>query len=145
MVQQSSQTWFHNRGVYTCVSRELLILSSCWSAKHSQMCVTAADADVPTSYSTLGPFPWAEYAPYTQRDYSWNTAAGSNQLSLALTGFPAPVFLLTPEMAADARQRATYNSKGVSLLCINGSSGSLPGGLCVWDCKCMLSAQLVSQ
>jgi hypothetical protein len=57
-----------------------------------------------------------EYAPYTERDYAWNTAAGSNQLQLALTGFPAPVFLLTPELAADARQRATYNSKGVSVL-----------------------------
>lgn len=106
--------------------------------------VTAADTDVPTSYSTLGPFPWAEYAPYTQREYSWNTAAGSNRLSLALTGFPAPVFLLTPEMAADARQRATYNSKGVSLLgIILAAVAACHGVVCVQGPQLSLSAQSV--
>lgn len=78
------------------------------------------DAEPPSSYSSLGPFPWAEYAPYTQQDYAWNTAAGDSQLALALAWFPAPVFLMTPALAADARQRATYNSQGVSapaLLC----------------------------
>lgn len=71
------------------------------------------DTDAPSTYSTLGGFPWAEYAPYTAQDYVWNTAAGSHtQLSLALTSFPAPVFLLSPGMAADARQRADYNSRG---------------------------------
>lgn len=72
-------------------------------------------ADAPSTYSTLGGFPWAAYAPYSAHDHAWNPAAGSHtQLALALTSFPAPVFLLTPGMAADARQRADYNSKGVS-------------------------------
>lgn len=72
-------------------------------------------ADAPSTYSTLGAFPWAEYAPYSAQDHVWNPAAGSHtQLALALTSFPAPVFLLTAGMAADARQRADYNSKMVS-------------------------------
>lgn len=77
--------------------------------------LVASAAEPPSAYSTLGPFPGAEYAPYSQRDYAWNTAAGSHQLALALSWFPAPVFLLTAEMSADAQQRAKYNSKGVRM------------------------------
>lgn len=89
-----------------CLSPAAACLLTC------PFCCPAAEA--PHAYSTLGSFPWSEYAPYLEKDYAWNTAAGGRQLAPALSLLPAPVFLLTAEMAADAQQRALYNSKGVS-------------------------------
>uniref|UniRef100_A0A383VJT7 Nicastrin n=1 Tax=Tetradesmus obliquus TaxID=3088 RepID=A0A383VJT7_TETOB len=70
------------------------------------------DTDPPASYSTVGPFPGGpEYAPYNAPSYVWNKAAGANSYPFASSWFPMPVFLLTPELAADAQQRAAYNAK----------------------------------
>jgi hypothetical protein len=71
--------------------------------------------DPPASYSTVGPFPGgSEYAPYNAPSYVWNKAAGTNSYPFSSSWFPMPVFLLTPELAADAQQRAAYNAKQVS-------------------------------
>eukprot|EP00878_Enallax_costatus_P016016 GHUV01016792.1.p1 GENE.GHUV01016792.1~~GHUV01016792.1.p1 ORF type:complete len:668 (+),score=142.24 GHUV01016792.1:770-2773(+) len=68
------------------------------------------DTDPPNSYSTVGPFPLAEYAPYNDRDYVWNKAAGGNAYPSSTTWFPMPVYKLTRGRAIDAQQRAAYNA-----------------------------------
>jgi hypothetical protein len=73
-------------------------------------------AEPPSSYSTVGQFPGSDYAPYSQRDYVWNRAAAANAYPSSSSWFSAPAFLLSPEMAADARDRAAYNAKQVSYL-----------------------------
>ena len=70
-------------------------------------------ADPPESYTTVGPFPGAAYAPYADRSYEWNPGG----VPLSLQSFPAPVFLLTPEMAKDAQERAVHNARVVSRGC----------------------------
>lgn len=74
-------------------------------------------ADPPERYSTVGTFPQAEYAPYSHPEYIWNQAAGSNAYPSSSMWFPMPVFLLTPDLAVDAQQRAAYNTNQVCAVC----------------------------
>ncbi|KAF6250532.1 Nicastrin-domain-containing protein [Scenedesmus sp. NREL 46B-D3] len=70
------------------------------------------DTEPPASYSTVGHFPGgSEYAPYDAPSYVWNRAAAANSHPFSSSWFPMPVFLLTPQLAADAQQRAAYNAK----------------------------------
>eukprot|EP00879_Flechtneria_rotunda_P021871 GHRR01023066.1.p1 GENE.GHRR01023066.1~~GHRR01023066.1.p1 ORF type:complete len:604 (+),score=189.04 GHRR01023066.1:381-2192(+) len=104
------------------------------------------DTDPPDSYSSLGPFPGAEYAPYAQKAYLWNPAgAANNGLVPARAWFPVPFFLLTPELALAAQQRAAHNAlQGYKqkkqyharLKLAMTSSGKSNSSACIWAGTC---------
>ena len=71
-------------------------------------------SDPPAAYTSVGPFPLAEYAPYPAQGYVWNAAATGAEVggaaSAATTWFgTVPLLLLPPALADDATARARAN------------------------------------